>query len=749
VQKVLFRVVVVLSAAAAALSDVRYSAGAGGAGGTVLLGAQEESGRQLRVYSEALLQGSSDEVRVDAAIGLLLRQDAAGREVLIKALRASDNSPARAAVCRALIRSRGLGANVVPAELFVEPLIEVLIGADDAVSKLAAEALLIYRFSDIESPLTSVVKDGQRDLKIRLKGIYALQVRTEPQAFRLLIQLLDDSNPEIQQAAERSLQESFGIPIGTGRQVWTAILEQLRQKSPEDIRRERLLRQEMRLREVQEERDRWQRLYLSALDNEFEIQPPEVRGKYLLERLNSDLAPIRLWALRKINRLSGDIEPSLRERLLALVGDSDRDVRFQAARVLTTMSALNPAEKLLEQHKKETDSQVSMALFEALGEACYFALSPGSNITLPESMPNEVLELSLQYLKNEQPAAAKLGAEVLRKLLERVQVDSFQATVYLTSLVERYRQSAAGGKSGTLPGDLLMIMARLAAQGYQREPAGHLFHQVFIEAVSDTNSPEVRLAAATGLIGIDKNEAFRIFKEKGLASDSNSGIRQVVFELAGQIGTKEDLEWLSAYTGGNGTSDGAWQAFRAVLQRQTADVCIYWAKKGAEGGFLPERTRLIWETAEQKATAESSGQLLEEIWSNLLKLAEAGKDYAQIIEIGKRIKAGNPRPEFVDSVNPVLLRAALFSQQKNLTESILKETLGKGDVGRGHPISGIIEEYLSASEGKEEEKKSFLENLKEKYNNYPNNPEWSSQIQLWYEKYYPKGEEKPATNSTL
>lgn len=717
-------------------SDMRISSGSG-AGGAVLLGAQEDPGRQLRVYSEALMQGSSEEVRVDAAIGLLLRQDAAGRDVLVRALRASDNPLARASVCRALIRSRGLGGTVVPADLFVEPLIEVLTGSDEGVSKLAAEALLIYRFSDIEGPLMSVIKDTQRDIKVRLRGIYALQVRTEPQAFRLLIQLMDEPNPEIQQAAERALQESFGIPVGTGRQVWTTILEQLRQKSPEDIRRERLLRQEMRLREIQEERDRWQRLYLSALDNEFELQPPEVRGRYLLERLNSDLAPIRLWALRKMNRLSGDVEPALRERLLVLLGDPEREVRLQTARVLTTMSVLNPAEKLLEQHKKETDSQVSMAIFEALGEACYFALSPGSNITLPESMPNEVLELAANYLRNEQAAAARLGGEVMRKLLERVNIDSAQSAVYLGSLADRYRQAVSAG--GALAGDLLMIMARLSSQGYQKELAGQLFQEIFKEAITDKNNPEIRLAGATGLIGIDRNEAFRAFKEYGLASDSNSSIRQMVYELAGQVGDKEDLEWLSRQIGGNGASDVAWQAFRAILQKQRAAVCVDWAKRGAEQGFLPERQRFIWDLAEQKAAAESSRALLEEIWTNQMKLAETAKDYAQILEISKRIKAGNARPEFVDTANLVAFRAAVLLRQYAVAESILKEVLARGDIGKSHPIATFIESYFSTPDVKEADKADFVKGLKENTIS-PNYPEWSVQVQNWTEVYSVKVE---------
>ena len=229
------------------------------------------------------------------------------------------------AVCRALIRSRG----------WVQRLFNraVCRSIDSGCLRNgwwrpAGGWLLIYRFSEIEGLLTPVIKDPGRSLSVRLHGIYVLQLRTEPQALRILIQLLDDPSPEIQQGAERALQEAFGIPVGTGRAVWSTILEQLRQKSPEDIRRERLLRQEMRLRELQEERNRWQRLYLAALDNEYESQDSSVRGKFLLERLNSDLQPIRIWALQKVVRLTGETDPALRDRLLALLSDTDRDVRF-------------------------------------------------------------------------------------------------------------------------------------------------------------------------------------------------------------------------------------------------------------------------------------------------------------------------------------------------------------------------------------------------------------------------------------
>lgn len=694
-------------------------------------GGPEESARQLRIYTDTLYQGGTEDVRVDAAIGLLVRQDADSRQVLLKALSGSDNPGARAAVCRALIRSRGLGSAAVPVEQFAEPLMKVVAGTDEAASRLAAEALLIYRFSEIEGLVTPLVKEAGRDLMVRLHGIYVLQIRTEPQALRILIQLLDDPSPEIQQGAERALQEAFGIPVGTGRQVWSAILEQLRQKSPEDIRRERLLRQEMRLRELQEERDRWQRLYLSALDSQYESLDAAAGGKFLLDRLNSDLQPIRLWALQKVVRLTGETDPLLRERLLSLLSDTDRDVRLQTARVLTTMSALNPAEKLLEQYNKETDPKVALALFEALGEACYFAFSPGSSITLPEPIPAEALAIAAVYLSNEQPATAKSGAEVIRKLLESMDIDSYQATVYLTALLERYNQAGAVNPSGiSFRADLLMIMARLASQGTHKAAAGHLYKQAFVEAIADKEHPEIRLAGVTGLIGIDKTEALKIFKEQNLAQDSSAAIREVLLDLSGQLGTREDLDWIAGVLSKNGTSDSAWQAFRMICQRQGAEVCAAWAKQMEEEKGPPERVRQLWEMAEPKAQAENNRSLLEGIWANLVRIYGESQEYAQILEVGKRIRSAAVNSDFLYAIHPDLLRSALNTQQWAQAEIVFRERLGKSDLDLSSPLMLIADEYIKSADIDFEMKRLFLASL-EKIPSDPNRAKWTQTIASW------------------
>ena len=224
--------------------------------------AEDDAARQLRIYREALLQGSTEEIRVDAAIGLLLNRDTASRDLLVSALRLSDNPGASKAVCKALIKSRAVGTTIGSRDMFLEPLLQLLAGVDVGSARLAAEALLVFRFGDIDVRLNEMSHDTTLDKPVRFNVIYALQIRPEPQALSDLIKLLDEPDTEVARAAETALQEAFGIPVGTGRPVWEQILNDLKQKSPDDIRRERLLRQEMKLREIQTERDRWQRLYL-------------------------------------------------------------------------------------------------------------------------------------------------------------------------------------------------------------------------------------------------------------------------------------------------------------------------------------------------------------------------------------------------------------------------------------------------------------------------------------------------------
>ena len=192
----------------------------------------------------------------------------------------------------------------------------------------------------------------------------------------------------------------------------------------------------------------------------------------------------------------------------------------------------------------------------------------GIKHTLPEQIAAEVLEIRLNiYATTRQRQQDQ--AEVI-EIVELTSVDSYQATVYLTALLERYQQAAGSASANSFRSDLLMIMARLSSQGQHKASAGHLYKPAFVEAVADKDHPEIRLAGLTGLIGIDKAEALKISKEQNLVQDSSAAIRGVLLDLAGQIGGREDLDWVEGQLSKNGTADSATQAYREICQRQEA-----------------------------------------------------------------------------------------------------------------------------------------------------------------------------------
>lgn len=693
---------------------------------------EDDAARQFRIYREALLQGSTEEIRADAAVGLLLNRDTASRDLLVSSLRLSDNPGAGKAVCRALIKSRAVGTTIGSRDMFLEPLLERLVGSDTELAHLAAEALLVFRFGDIDVRLNQLSHDSQLDKRVRFNVIYALQIRPEPQALSDLIKLLDEPDADVSRAAETSLQEAFGIPVGTGRQVWEQILNDLKQKSPDDIRRERLLRQEMKLREIQTERDRWQRLYLGVLDKQFETADEASRIAMALERLDSDLPAIRLWSLDKLDRYpTSAVQTVMRDKLLALLNDESRLVRLKTARVLNNMSALNPAEKLLERFRQEKDPEVALALFEALGEACFFAFSPGSKIELPAEVKLQTLEIASGYLNSEDVETAKKGAEIVRKILDLNGLSQDQAVGYLEQLVQRYQLSVQ--RNSTLRGDLLGIMARLCERGAQRERAGKMYLPYFVEALGVTDNPSVRLAAATGLSNLDKAQALRLFKQYNLIQEGSPALRLLVIDAAGQAGQPDDLEWLAGFLATNGQTESVLLAFRSICQRATGSVSAEWADRLDKNGTQPAFVRELLELAEQKALGEKNSILLSEVHVRLAEWFAARQTPEQLAAYLGKVKTSGGSLVFPDDTGARLLEALIFGGYYEAAAEIVNVRLERASLRMDSIVLAKLDEYFQSLQVGMEAKRGLLTKLME-LKVSPANSLWSARIKIWQDQ---------------
>ena len=690
---------------------------------------EDEAARQFRIYREALLQGSTEEVRVDAAVGLLLNKDNASRDLLISVITASDNPPAVKAVCKALIKSRVVGTTIGSRDMFLEPLLGLLSVSDAETARLAADALLVFRFDDISERLDTLSHDTTADKRVRYNAVYALQIRPEPQALRVLIKLMDEPDSDVARAAETALQEVFGIPVGTSRQVWEQILDDLKQKSPDDIRRERLLRQEMKLREVQAERDRWQKLYLAALDKQYEMGDEAGRNALILDRLDSELSPVRLWALDKIDRYPTTGQAALRDKLLALLGDESRLVRLKTAKVLNNMSALNPAERLLERFLVEKDPDVALAMFEALGEACFFAFSPGSKIQLPPTVKLQTLEIAGGYLNKDDIETAKKGAEIVRKILELNGLEPEQAVSYLEMLAKRYEISRQ--RNSALRAELLGMMARLCGQGAQRERAGKMYQPYFVQDIQASDNPPVRLAAAMGLSNLDKALALKHYKQNSVIQDASPALRQLVFDAATVAGQPEDLEWLAAYLGGNGQSESAIAAFRAICQRSGANVALDWGKRLDTGGTMTAFVRELLELAEQKGSVDKNEVLLSEVQARLADwYVRAGQPEGLSAYLNK-VKAAGGSLVLPDEVGAGVVASAAYAGLFDLATEIVGLRMERGSLNGQSLILVKLDEYFQSAKVANDIKADFLQKLAAVKATVAN-PVWDEKLQHWF-----------------
>ena len=697
---------------------------------------EDEAARQLRIYKDALLQGTSESIRIDAAVGLLIRKDAPSRQVLLDTLATKDNLPAATAVCKALIKSRGLGTVVAAQDEFLAPLMGLLQSDNVPLAKLAAEALLVYRFEQLNPTLATLVKTPLPNNKqTRINGIYALQLRPEPEALQDLIGLMNDSDPEIVRASELALQESFGIPIGTGKQVWADILGQLQQKNPTDIRRERLLRQEMKLREAQAERDLWKKLYLSALDKEFELADAPTRSGIILDRLGSELPAIRLWSLEKLQRYPAESALPLREKLLGLLADENRQVRLMTAKVLTTMSVLNPAEKLLERYNLETDTQTALAMFEALGEACFFAFSPGSKISLPEQIKLQTIEIAILYAAKDDPEMARKGAEVIRKLLEINGLSQNQAEKYLQVILDRYQVETQN--NGPIRADLLSIMARLCGQGTSKVLAGRLYTKAFLDVLrAEGENSQVRLSAASGLVNIDKPMAMRVFREQKIIEDPSLAVKLVVIELAGQMGTVEDIEWLSVQLATNGPSEPAWGAIKSILQRQDAQLILDYAKRLETSSGTNQQVLELLELVEQKAQAQKQQSLLEQIHIRLIKAYSAGADYEQVLECFGKLQAESQKDPAKNAQQVILpvFQAYLQTAQPAKAAGLIKSGLDNQRLTSQSELLTQIEDYFDSAQVQVSSKSALYQALRAAIQAESSPDWWKEKMNRWESK---------------
>jgi HEAT repeat protein len=716
-------------------SGVSYCQFEASAGGEAVIG--QKPNEQLEINKTALLDGKDEQIRVGAAFLILSDPSAAARQVLIDTLKSDKNKPARIAVCKALSRCRTEKKDIANAQDFIAPLIAIIVNSEDASEvKQVSESLLIFHYDEVSSQIEKLAKDRATPVKTRINAIYALQLQPDMRATIQLIRLVDDPDRQVAAEAEKTLR-SVGIPFGQDSTTRSEIIRELEGKGKDKFLQDWLIRQELNRKTLDDKIKLWRERYLASLEKLYgQITDDTERGKFLSGFLPDSEPAVKLWSLDKVYKWwvgtgpKTSILAEVRPALITLIADPDRDVRLKTSALLSLIGDGDWTGALSEQYKIEKDAEVKTAIFEALGWAAYYGSVPNAEVKVSPELKKQILKWAEEYIADSDTKKAQKGADVIKKLLEQDGLTPQEADHYFTVLADRYNKT---DNEETLCSELLAAMAKLCANSVYKDRAVVVFRPLFEQAIKN-QADNIRQAGVEGLVNIDKASALRILRTDFI-NDKNPVIREKIIELADNLGTKDDLNWLSEKIG-NSEGKTAWQAMLKIFKRSEAAVIYEWVgrldAKNADGKPTGEQMLLLLETAEPKITAEKNSKMLREVQSRLSKIYRAGGDYEKAAKYIGILLQGETTAKDREERMAELLDVYLKWSNIELAAQLLNNRLLEEDLDLKNQLVISLDNFLSASTGQADAQKVF-ERIAQIQTT--NRPKWTAQVQKWSELF--------------
>jgi len=719
-------------------------AGAGAIGEKKSVQVQGELSTQLKINKEALVNGRTEQIRIEAAKVILHSDEAGARKVILQTLGRSDIGAA--AVCKALKDVGAGGESLQNKQEFVAPIVQILREGDSEQAKAAAEAMLIFDYEQTGGPLEHIVTDSSASVAAKLNAVYALKLQPDKRAIIKLVNLLEDSEVEreVASAAQQALV-SLGLPAADDAGSRKEIIRSLERKGRDEFLTAWKIRQEQlrRVQQLEKELGVWQEKYLAALGQLYEGPGTDAdRGRFLRERLADSAWQVRLWALEKIFQwrqgTKGQLPAGLGPIFVKLVSDENRDVRLQAAGLLALMVELDSAQQLLAQLKAEQDPQVRMELFVALGGRCYYGLLPNSGAVISPATRRQTLRWAARYIEEGQIQAAQKGAEVMKKLLEQGGLTTEEVEKHLVLLAGRYQQQK-NHSNGTFRGELLGIMANLCSRSVYKAQAVRLFRDFFEEALGDQTGL-VREAGVEGLINIDKTRALSVLRND-FVNDNSELVRRKVIALAGEVGGSEDLQWLSGKAGPGREGELAWQTMLKIFSRSNIELLADWAQRldaeKSPNRLSYEQKITFLQDVEQKAVGENRIEIAKSVRVKLAVLYEVAGEFEKAAEyfglLRQRADSEQEKERFLARLLEVYLRWGKLELVVQLMDNCLLEK----DLGPESAIVRSIDSYLKASSGTADAK-SVVDKLSQIKVTQPR-PMWVRQVQVWNKLFGQQG----------
>jgi len=652
---------------------------------------------QLEINREALLRGSSDQIRIKAAQLMLQDQTAAARKILLDALDQTENEAAVTAICKAMALTRAQESSIVNPQEFLAPLIQVLTQGKEELGMLAAQASVFFGYDILGPALEGLVSDPNQPATTRLNVVAALRLQPDKRAVIRLLSLVDDRDEQVSEQARQSLR-ALGMPVGGDHGDREAIALELQRKSKDEFLRDYVVGQEKRIQQERLEAATWRQLYLESLDRLYAALTEDAqRGAFLIDHLKADQTARRRWALAKAYEwrmaAGSNLPEAMTPVLLERVADQDRTVRLTTARLLSKMGDAGSAQTLLDRLEVEPDVQVRSALFVALGMACDIALMEGVGGSVSPEVKRKTLEWAAKFLAQSDANQIREGADVIGRLLAKNGLSGEEVGRYLQLLKQRFL-SADLSKNPAAQADLLGTMASLCqSRSTCRAEAVKLFRDLFDDALGDSND-RIRKNAVEGMIHIDKTRALERFR-KEYSNDNSAAIRHQLMEAATEVGGEADLAWLVERLAQAQDRLVAWQAISDIVGRLDVGSLERWLKVAlAEGTPLTSDQAIsLLQIAERKAVGEKKTAFRSWILRSMATQQEKKGDSGAAAKTLVKLMEGQ-KGTALNAIKGDLVKLYLEDGQVNEAITLVEAHLAQADLAEGDPVLAGIESYL-------------------------------------------------------
>ncbi len=693
--------------------------------------------------NKTVLQTYSDETkRIDAASLLLFSRNPHARQVLIETLNLTNNSPARMAVCKALIKTRTTQQEIPNKNDFIEPLLNIFSTKIDDEARLAADAILIYKYQEIGPLLDQLVTDPEKPAKTRINAIEAIKKIWEKEAIIRLYKLVDDSDQEVAAEAGKALR-SLGFQVGTNSSERDRIIADIQKREIVEVLKDLLRNQETQISLQKADFESLKKFTLAVLDDAYlNIGVDDAsKCKFLTKYLADSRTWVKSWSLDKVltwrntpqTSIPVDIEPVI----IGLVSDSSKEIRLKTVGLiglLQPMKTVDLTAKLIAQFDTEQDDQVKIKLLEILGIVCSNALSPTSSIKITSEIRQRVLGYASDFLSSNDPAKAKIGAKVMRQLLEREGLQEQDVRTYLGQLSDRFSRQKQDPNNNTLIAELLNAMVGLSADNSaSRDYARKAFEPFFTEALNyDTDF--LRETAIDGLGYVNKSEALKNLSAS-IGKERSEKARLKIIKFAEDVGGRDDLNWLAGRLGSGTNSEAkqAWTAMMKIFGSAEIDVLNDWEIQLISPGSKynlsePQKIEFLkCVLGNEKTLAKNKQKYYEQIANRAFNIGQ----YEQAINYFTLFYDAAVTAEEKDRILPKYLDACLRMPNEKRASELVKEYLAKNNVNSDNAAIVTIENYFKDSNVLKD-KSAILKSLKGTILTSPS-AGWQAKLQQWSE----------------